>query len=172
MQMRIKSVGYSIVYCTEKYFKVLKSIHWVNSSAQRSCSHKMTADVSSGQLGKVWLEGFLFQKMEIVQTLLTKGMGFSWELWVNTQHPNMFCPGSLRLTTIKSIRDHLFRTSAIFTQFLTPPPTTKHTKKGTHYLPKKQMPKYFWNWQWMRTPLSLNGSSLTQNKNFSSLRGF
>ena len=37
---------------------------------------------------------------------------------------------------------------------------------------QKQMPKYFWNWQWMRTPLSLNGSSLTQNKNFSSLRGF
>ena len=26
----------------------IKSIHWVNSSAQGSCFHKMTADVSSG----------------------------------------------------------------------------------------------------------------------------
>ena len=32
----------------------IKSIHCVNSSAQGSCLHKLTADVSSGQLGKVW----------------------------------------------------------------------------------------------------------------------
>ena len=42
------------------------------------------------------------------------------------------------LATIKSIRDHSFRTSANFTQFLTPPTTTTHTKKGL--ITKKQMP--------------------------------
>ena len=33
---------------SQEYFLQLKFIHWVNSSAQGSCFHKMTADVSSG----------------------------------------------------------------------------------------------------------------------------
>ena len=35
----------------------LKSIHWVNSFAQGSCFHKLTADVSSGTLQTQTLQG-------------------------------------------------------------------------------------------------------------------
>ena len=45
-------------------------------SAQGLCFHKLTADVSSGSLEKVWWEGPCFHKLMIVQTLFTKRMAF------------------------------------------------------------------------------------------------
>ena len=56
----------------------VKSIHWVNSSAQGSCFHKLTADV-----GKVWWGGSFFHKLKIMQTLFTKWMAFNNHLPVD-----------------------------------------------------------------------------------------
>ena len=57
--------------------KHIESIRFVNSSAQESFFHKLTADVSSGWLRKVWWEGSIFHKLKIVQTVFTKRMTFS-----------------------------------------------------------------------------------------------
>ena len=66
---------------------LLKSIHWVKSSAQGSCFHKLRADVSSGYLGKVWWEQSFFHKLKTMQTLFTKWMAFSWKfascIWIS-----------------------------------------------------------------------------------------
>ena len=43
-----KASSYTILSYTVADARFLKSIHFVNSSAQGSCFHKITADVSSG----------------------------------------------------------------------------------------------------------------------------
>ena len=45
-------------------------------SAQDPCFDKLTADVSSGWLGKVWCGGPCFHKLKIVQTLFIKRIAF------------------------------------------------------------------------------------------------
>ena len=74
--------------------KCLKSIHFVNSSAQGSCFHELTADVSCGYLGKVWWGGSCFHKLNIVQTLFTKWMAFISIFFRKTNsyvHWHFFC---------------------------------------------------------------------------------
>ena len=46
----------------------------LNSSAQGSCFHKMTADISCGWLGKVWWGGSLFQKMKITESVKSRNL--------------------------------------------------------------------------------------------------
>ena len=45
-------------------------------AAQGPSLNKLTADVSSGWLGKVWCGGPCFHKLKIVQTLFIKQMAF------------------------------------------------------------------------------------------------
>ena len=58
-------------------FDHLKSIHWVNSSAQGSCFDKMTADISSVNLERFGEKDPFFKKWRS----FTKWMGFSVVTW-------------------------------------------------------------------------------------------